>query len=255
MRRFWAEGTCAAFKIKDADVVGFAPWTTQTWNMYDFPEEVLLVNKRGVLFIPMTIQVVNKDAVLGWYQRNHKPIMEIVNYYVDRITQVEMVINTNLQVSKMPWFIGVTPADKKRMEDIVDDILHNEIVVFADLEEVSKLQAVSTNTPYIIDKLNAYKNALESELLTYLGIDNVGTAEKEERMLVDEVNAGNDMINNSADGFQNTLQEWLDGIKEHLGFDISIEPTHQVVDSVHNDVNGQNKDLNKEKPAAKKEEK
>ena len=102
LRRFWAEGTCAAFKIKDADVVGFAPWTTQTWNMYDFPEEVLLVNKRGVPFIPMTTQVVDKDVVLGWYQRNHKPVMDIVSYYIDRITQVEMVINTNLQVSKMP---------------------------------------------------------------------------------------------------------------------------------------------------------
>ena len=30
LRRFWAEGTCAAFKIKNADMVGFAPWTTQT---------------------------------------------------------------------------------------------------------------------------------------------------------------------------------------------------------------------------------
>ena len=239
LRRFWAEGTCAAFKIKDADVVGFAPWTTQTWNMYDFPEEVLLVNKRGVPFIPMTTQVVDKDVVLGWYQRNHKPVMDIVSYYIDRITQVEMVINTNLQVSKMPWFIGVTPADKKRMEDIVDEILHNEVVVFADLEEVSKLQAVSTNTPYIIDKLNAYKNALESELLTYLGIDNVGSQEKQERLLVDEVNAGNDQINDASDGFQNTIEEWLKGIKDTLGFEISVEPTHQKVDSIHNDVNGQ----------------
>ena len=65
LRRFWSEGTCAAFKIKGADTIGFAPWTTQTWNMYDFPEEVLLVNKRGVPFIPMTTQVVNKDVVLG----------------------------------------------------------------------------------------------------------------------------------------------------------------------------------------------
>ena len=140
MRRFWAEGTCAAFKISGTDawdgsggIVGFAPWATQTWNMYDFPETVILINQRGVPFIPSTVQVVNKDVALGWFQRNHKPVREIIEYYIDRMVQVDMVINTNLELQKMPYLIGVTPEDKERIKDVIDRILNNELVVFKDL--------------------------------------------------------------------------------------------------------------------------
>ena len=172
--------------------------------------------------------------------------MDIVTYYIDRITQVEMVINTNLQTAKLPWLIGVSPADRKKLEDVVDQILHNEVVVFTDLDELNRLQAVSTQTPYIIDKLNQYKNCLESELLTFLGIDNPGP-EKDERLLVDEVNAGNQEINSSQDGFEDSLDEWTKGIKETLGFDISVKPNTTYVNSIHNDVHGQGQEVKPDK--------
>ena len=238
MRRFWADGTCAAFKIAGTEawdgsggVVGFAPWATQTWNMYDFPETILLINQRGVPFIPSTVQIVNKDVALGWFQRNHKAVREVVEYYIDRMVQVDMVINTNLELHKMPYLIGVSPEDSKRVKDIVDRILNNELVVFADIKDIQLLQSVDTRVEYTIDRLHEYRIALENELLTYLGIDNVGN-EKKERLLVDEVNAGNDLINDYSNTVLDSLQEWVENIKILFGKEITVAPTSTPVESV-----------------------
>lgn len=243
MRRFWAEGTCAAFKIHGTEawdgsggIVGFAPWATQTWNMYDFPETVLLINQRGVPFIPSTVQIVNKDVALGWFQRNHKPVREIIEYYIDRMVQVDMVINTNLELQKMPYLIGVTPEDKDRIKDVVDRILNNELVVFTDLQDLSQLQNIATHSEYIADKLHEYRVSLENELLTFLGIDNIGQ-EKKERLLVDEVNASNDLINDYSDGFIDTLKEWTEEIKVLFGKEIKAKPSSKPVSSINEGAN------------------
>ena len=107
MRRFYQNGTVAAFKIKNIDELGFAPWSMNSWDMYDLPETVSLINEHGSPLIPIQPQVVDKDVCLGYIQRNKKPVAMIVDWYIKRIAQVEMVINTNLQLHKLPFIIPV----------------------------------------------------------------------------------------------------------------------------------------------------
>jgi len=42
----------------------FCPYTTNRYNIYDYPETITLVNVRGVSkrIIPNTVQIVNRDA-------------------------------------------------------------------------------------------------------------------------------------------------------------------------------------------------
>ena len=223
MKKFWSLGTIAAFKIKNLDMLGYAPYAAYGWNMYDFPEEVNLINERGVPIIPASTQIVDKDVVLGWIQFNQKPIKEVVEYYIDRMTQVDMVINTNIELHKMPYLIGVDPADKDKLEDVINRILNNELVVFTDLESLQLVKALATQPQYVIDKLHAYRIQLENELLTYLGIDNSGNSEKATTMLLDEINANNVVINASADQFKTCIDNWCKRIKEVFGVEISAE--------------------------------
>lgn len=224
MKKFWSLGTVAAFKIKNLDdTLGYAPYAAYHWNMYDFPEEVNLINERGVPLIPSTTQIVDKDVVLGWIQYNQKPVKEIVEYYIDRMTQVDMVINTNIELHKMPYLIGVDPTDRDKLEDVIDRILNNELVVFTDLESLGLLKSLATQPQYIIDKLHAYRIQLENELLTYLGYDNSGNSEKATTMLLDEINANNAVINASADQFKTCIDNWCERIKEVFGITISAE--------------------------------
>lgn len=241
MRKLWSEGTIAARYVKDLDILVFTNYATATINLYDLPETVTLLNLHAVptKLIPNTPQVVNKDVVLGWAQPNKKPIASIVNYYIDRMTQIDLVINTNLNLQKMPFLIGVTETDKQKMQDIVNRMLNNETVVFTDLEDIQKIQSIATTTPYIIDKLASYKTVLENELLTFLGIDNNGGAsQKAERLLTDEVNATNDLICDYGYAIEDSIKKWLEQVNRIFGRKITIEPVSKPVQSVHEEING-----------------
>ena len=122
MRKFWSEGTIAAFNFKAIDDIGFAPYGVFGIGLYDVPTDIRLVNERNIPGIPDELLKVDKDVVLGYYQRNHKPVRLTVEWYVDRMAQVEMVINTNLELHKMPFVIGLSEEDTTRARNIINKI-------------------------------------------------------------------------------------------------------------------------------------
>lgn len=233
MKQFWALGTVAAFKIKHTDELGFCPYTVQKWNYNDFPEQVMLVNKWNVPFIPYTPQTVNEDVVIGWIQANHQGIRMIVDSYVSRMVAVDMVINTNLFAHKMPVLIGITPEDIKKAQDVIMRIENDEPSIFMDAGKINSLKALVNGSPYIIDKLYSYRTSLENELLTYLGMDNASFEANKERSLVDEVNANNAVINANQECMLWNLEKFAERINEVFGTNISVEPTVKPVESVY----------------------
>ena len=157
-------------------MLAMCPFSEIKFNYLDFPDTITLVNKRGVSeqIIPTGEQIVNKDVAIVYCLPNHKPIEYVVNFYVDRIAQAEVLINNNLKLQNMPFVIGVTEDDKEEFEDIITRILNNELIVFTSVGDLNKLQTLTTNSPYIVDKLKSYEVSLENELLTILGIQNSG---------------------------------------------------------------------------------
>ena len=232
MRKFWKDGTVAAFKIKNLDEIGFASWGRSSVDMYGETETVSLVNQYSSPLVPSTVQTVDKDVVIGWIQSNRKPLAMIVDWYIERIAQVDMVINTNLNLHKMPYVIPLDKADKdakKQLTDAVDRILNNELVLFLDGVDPSLFKAVATAAPYIIDKLANYRKDLENDLKTYLAVNNPGVS-KIEQLQLSEVNANNDEINSHDDDFKNNLDSFCERIKETLGYDISVEVQREKVE-------------------------
>lgn len=235
MRKLWSEGTLAIRNIKNTDLIAIMPYETETYNYLDFPETVSLVNERNAStkIIPKSVQTVNKDVALIYCTPSHKPIKWIVDYYVDRITQAVVLINNNLCLQNMPFVINCTEEDQKRLSDIVDRILDNQLVITTASSDISKLQALITQVPYLIDKLQSYVVSMENELLTILGIDNSGVQAKKAQMLVDEVNANNDVINDHAGCILDELTTWLNRANKVLGRNITIEQKCKAVDSTH----------------------
>ena len=233
MRKLWSEGTVALRNIPNTDMIAAMPYAVETYNYLDFPETVTLVNERGAstMIIPDTVQIVNKDVALIYALPGQKSIDWIVSYYVDRIAQAAVLVNNNLALQNMPFVIGCDEDDKKRLEDIVGRILNNELVVFTGTSDINKLQALVTSAPYIVDKLQAYIVSQENELLTILGIDNSGSAAKKAQMLVDEVNANNDVINDYGRSIEDEIRGWLERANKVLNKNISIEAKSKPVDT------------------------
>lgn len=146
----------------------------------------------------------------------------MVDYYVDRLVQIEMVTNTNLQLHKIPFIVETTNENKKQIEDIINKILNNEVAVFTGVNDINSIQAVVTNTPFIMDKLRSMYVSYENELLTYLGIDNSGSGEKKAQLLVDEVNSNNDVINEYGNAIYEELNKGIERINKAFSRSVSI---------------------------------
>ena len=63
-----------------------------------------------------------------------------------------------------------------------------------------KLRAINTGAPYIADKVMDYKKEIWNEALTYLGINNI-MVDKKERLVSDEANSNNELINLNLQSF------------------------------------------------------
>lgn len=248
-RKLWSDGKIACFKLRGpVGLSGFAQFEEASYDMYDQPEKVQLIDIHSTGLVPSKLQVVDKDCVIGYLQSSHIGLSSTVDYYVDRIAQVEMVINTNLQLHKMPFIIPVDDPDSaKKVQDVLDRLLNNELVLFVDGVDPTLFKAVATGADYIIDKLCNYKKELENELKTILGINNPGV-QKIEQLQLSEVNANNDEIMDHDEDYKNNLTEWCDRIKEVLGFDVRVkvkENNIEVAGEVH---------VNEEKPGPKESE-
>lgn len=234
-KEFYNKGTVAGFNIKHADELGVCPYVAQTYNMYDYPEKIQFINIRNSPIIPKGNKIVNKDAVIGWCQSNHKSIKYIVDRYIDRLLEVEMVINTQLETHKLPFLIGVTPEDKKKAEDIINRILNNEIAVFVDLNDLALVKTLVNNNPYIIDKLVEYKQTIECELLTFLGLDNAVS----QKVNLDITNANNNIINAFKEDIDYNIQNFVNDCKEYLGLSFYLELRQPEIESIYEEGNGE----------------
>lgn len=208
---------------EDNGLLVITPFAVVQWNIYDFPTIIQPINVRGAQFIPNTRMIVNKDCVIGYAHTSHTPIRSLVRFYINKIVDVENTISTNLFVHKLPRLVVVSPEDRARVSELVERIEAGEHKLFLDAEDYQAIkQVLESGGTYIIDKLYQYKQALENELLTLLGIDNIGL-EKRERLVVDEANSNNDLINDNNDCFLDTLKAFCKQVSEILGYPLSVK--------------------------------
>ena len=202
----------------------FTPYAVNQWNIEDEPSVITLVNTRGATFIPTKPQIVNKDVVIGWGHTSHAPVRSLVMWYVERIADVENTIDINLFAHKLPRLVVCSPEDRERVADIMEAIDRGEKKLFLEAEDYQAIKNVldAGGSSYIIDKLYTYKQNLENELLSFLGINNVAV-EKKERLITDEANSNNQLINDSSDCFLDSLKNMCDEIETVLGYNISVE--------------------------------
>lgn len=238
MRKFWHDGAVACFPLMAGELVVtnedypngemiFTSFAPAQYNIYKFPIKATPVvanaTPEQLAFIPRSPLIVDKEIVLGWCQRNKKGASFIVETLVEKIINVEMVINMNLKAHKTPYIIPVTPENKERIRQFMNDIEDDKYKIFIDMEDANLFNVLTTGATYIIDKLYAYKSALENEILTYLGINNMGLNEKKEHLITAEVDSNNQLIEESSNCFLDVMQEFCYRIQQVFGYNISVE--------------------------------
>lgn len=250
MKELWAKGSVCAFivdgtkkdpsletmqannsestlilenKNQESGVLALVPYATSQWNIFDQPSIVTYIPKRGAEFIPTKPQIVNKDCVIIWAHPTHKPIYDLVSWYIERIADIERTIKVNLFAHKMPRLVVVSPEDEARVKDLMDAIENGDTQLYISASDWQAIKNVlDGGGTYIIDKLHQYKQNVENELLTMLGINNT-PHEKAERLITDEANSNNQLIEEYGDCFKDTIDASCEDVTEVLGFKLTQE--------------------------------
>lgn len=219
----------ACYRIPKTDLLAFAPYEVQEFDRYSYPSRVRLINERNVpsyLVPKKTLSVdVPDGAVLGRANVSRLVVpAKLVADYAGRMADVDMVIKTNLSLHKMPWLLTCTPDNVQRMKKLIGEVLSNKPAVFIGTKDAGGIMSVSTDTPYIIDKLTQYKSCLDSELKTLLGVDNLNVDTKSQYVNDSETNSNNEEISLSKKGYADYLKQFAGTVTSTLGISLTIEP-------------------------------
>ena len=180
------------------------------------------VNTRAVSFIPTSPFKIDEECVIGYIQRNKKGVVSSIDVKLNQLVDIEMTIRTNLKSQKYPWILGVTPEDKIKLEELFAKLEDDDPYIVAGIDDLKNAKSLISGAPYVLDKLYQLKQAIENEILTILGINNIGMLEKKEHAIVDEVNANNQEIEESGNQYLDCLQEFFARIKDVLGKEVKV---------------------------------
>lgn len=128
-----------------------------------------------------------KDSVIIYNNFLHKNSRCEIEMYARRLYNLDRIIDVNANAQKTPIIIQGTENQRMTLQTLYQQYDGNIPVIFGDKNiDVNALKSISTQAPYVADKIYQLKTQIWNEALTYLGISNLNI-QKKERLVSDEV--------------------------------------------------------------------
>lgn len=129
--------------------------------------------------------------------RNNKlaiPTRDFVMFYAYKIAEAERTMDVNVKACKTPFIFTCDDKDVLTFKQIFSKIDGNVPAIFADRGlNLDSIQAIQTGVKFLGNDLTDYKNSVENEFLTFLGINNL-PIDKKERTIVAEVESNDELV-------------------------------------------------------------
>ena len=140
----------------------------------------------------------NSQCILVQNDWDREPTAGSMELFALRLYEAERTIDTNVKAQKTPVLILVDEKQRLTMMNIYNQYDGNQPVIFGDKNNLADanqvIKSVNTLAPYVADKITDYKKEIWNEALTFLGINNI-MVDKKERLVTDEANSNNELIN------------------------------------------------------------
>lgn len=194
-------------------------------NVYELPIRVMAgsIGYNKTYDFDDVVYIMNNELQL--------PTADTLQLMAYRLYETERTIDTNLIAQKTPVLIEGDTKTILTLKNVYMQYSGNTPFIFGNksYDISNKLNVLKTDAPYLIDKLENHKHNIWNEAMTYLGIDNANT-DKKERLITDEVESNNDLINYYLNCFYKTRKKACDDIKFKYGLDVEIKLNKDVLD-------------------------
>lgn len=195
-------------------------------NLRCMPSEQLNVYEEALKYTAFSInynKTFNRDEIV-LVRNNYEqlPTDLTIQLFARRLYEAERTTDINIKAQKTPVLIKCLDKQRLTLKNLYAQYDGNEPFIFGDKDlEVGEFTVLNTNAPFVADKISEYKRNVWNEALTFLGINNVET-EKNERLVTDEVNANNSMIQLAAETMLLTRKQAAEEFNKKYGFNVSV---------------------------------
>lgn len=183
-----------------------------------------------------------EDCVIIRNNKFNLPTEPFVMHYVNKITEAERTMDVNVKACKTSIIFACDDKDVLSFKRMFQQVDGNVPACFVDrglnLDSITSFQ---TGVKFMGNELMDYKRSVESDLLTFLGQNNT-PVDKKERLITDEAEANNQIIESFADLQLEARQKACEEINALFGLNVSVERRISVDNSVDNVDSEEDKD-------------
>ena len=187
-------------------------------NIYNLPTAVEAFN------IGYNKKFLLDDCVLIMNNEMQKPTSSTVELFAYRMYDIQRTMDVNLTAQKTPVLLMGDEKSMLTLQNVYEQWSGNCPVIFGDknygLDQNTTV--LSTEAPYLLDKLALYKHEVWNECLTFLGINNANT-DKNQVVLTPEINANNDLVNFYLNCTYSTRKKAVDLMNEKWNLNIELK--------------------------------
>lgn len=165
----------------------------------------------------------DKNAVIIWNTFRREPYLEVFELYAQRLYEITRTQDVNVMAQKTPVLIKASEQQRLTMQNLYQKYSGNMPFIFGDKDiDMNAIEALTTQSPYVADKLQVLKNEIWNECMTFLGVGNA-KQDKKERLVAAEVSANDEQIMQSRDVMLDARKIACEQINKMFGLNVSVD--------------------------------
>lgn len=178
----FTDGMAVFFKD---DAIGYLALRTMIGGRYDVYQ--IPTDRRAFASNGYNKPLNANDSVIIFNNLLHTNSMLETEIYATKLADYDRTVDVNVMAQKTPVLIKCNETQRLTMKNLYKQYTGNEPFIFGDKTlNDSDFKVLTTEAPFVADKIQALKTQVWNEALTYLGINNVNF-NKKERLISDEV--------------------------------------------------------------------
>ena len=218
-------GQASLLKDKDYGFINTRCSSNGYINIYGFPSGFNCYSyeyqSTRKLYVPSDEIDENKqynECILVQNNWERIPTAGSMELFAYRLYEAEQTAMVNIKAQKTPVLVTIDEKQRLMMENLYNQYNGNAPFIFGDKQQLNPdtLRVLKTDAPFIADKVMDYKKEIYNEALTYLGINNI-MIDKKERLVADEANSNNELINMNLQSYLAPRQEACKNFNELFG--------------------------------------
>ena len=246
-RCLYYKGMASLFETSEYGFINTQCTSNGYLNIYGYPSSLNCYTYNKMHWYKKLYSVLGEDEETIKKQREEECILVLndwegmptaftIEQFAYRMYLAQRTADVNLSAQRTPVMVVCSDKQRLTMENLYSQYDGNQPFIFGDSTSNindNSLKALKTDAPYICDKIIDYKKEIWNEFLQFLGVNSI-SIEKKERLITDEANQNNEVINLYLQSRLAVRQKACDQFNELYGLTGDNKISVRVRSDLHN---------------------